>query len=85
MTIRVSIHAHPEEEAKIFEHTGEAGKFIVLHICEASIFINDRAKALEISSLLERAAQQWESEACATRSASIFSEERAAQEWEGEA
>lgn len=62
MTISASIHVHQEEEANIFEYTDEAGKYIVLHIGEASIFINDRAKALEIASMLQQAAQKWEGE-----------------------
>lgn len=60
MTIRASIHVSPTEKVKIFEHRDEAGKYIVLSISGASIFINDRAKALEIASLLESAAQNWE-------------------------
>lgn len=60
MTIRASIHVSLEDEAKIFEHHDEAGKYIVLSISGASIFIIDRAKALEIASLLESAAQNWE-------------------------
>ncbi len=63
MTIRALIHVHQDEVANIFEYTDEDGKYIVLHIGEASIFINDREKALEIASLLDRAAQQWEGEA----------------------
>lgn len=62
MTIRASIHVHQGEEANIFEYADEGGKYIVLHIGEASIFINDRAKALEIASMLEKAAQEWEGE-----------------------
>lgn len=62
MTVRASIHVHPEDETKIFEYADEDGKYIVLHISEASVFINDRAKALEIASLLEKAAQEWEAE-----------------------
>ena len=62
MTIRASIHVHQEEETNISEYTDEAGKYIVLHIGEASIFISDRAKALELASLLEKAAQEWEGE-----------------------
>lgn len=60
MTIRASIHVSPDEEVKIFEYRDEAGKYIVLSISGASIFIDRRAKTLEIASLLESAAQNWE-------------------------
>lgn len=60
MTIRASIHVSLDEEVKIFEYHDEAGKYIVMGISGASIFISDRSKALEIASLLESAAQNWE-------------------------
>ncbi len=63
MTISVSIHVSPADEARIFKHRNDAGKeYIVLSISGASIFINDRSKALEIASVLENAAQQWDDE-----------------------
>lgn len=60
MTVYASIHVSPESEAKISEYRDEAGKYIVLSISRGNIFINSRAKALEIANLLESAAQNWE-------------------------
>lgn len=65
--VNVSVSAHIRSwhdiEAEVNEHEGH--KYITLGAGGAfgvTLYINDREKALEIASLLERAAQEWEGE-----------------------
>lgn len=62
MTISVYAHIHNDAEIAVELQDGEAGKYAVLESGELSVFIISREKLLEIASLLERAAQQWEGE-----------------------
>ena len=60
MNISVYAHIRCDEKVAVELRDGEAGKYAVLEAGDLSVFINDRAKALELASLLERAAQSWE-------------------------
>lgn len=63
-TIRASIHVASDSDVSVcvdkLETDGK--KYAVLSIGDATIFINSREKALEISFLLEQAAKKWDEE-----------------------
>lgn len=60
----ISVYAHirRDEEVAVELQDGIAGICAVLEVGDLSVFINSREKALELASLLERAAQRWEGE-----------------------
>lgn len=60
MNISVYAHIHKDTEVTMGLRDGTAGRYAVLEAGGLSVFINDREKLLEIASLLEKAAQQWE-------------------------
>ena len=62
--ISASIHVAHDSDVNVSIDKLETNnsKYAVLSIGDATIFINSREKALEISSLLEQAAQKWEDE-----------------------
>lgn len=62
MTISVYAHIRHDTDVTVAMQEGEAGKYAVLSAGELSVFINSREKALELASLLEKAAQKWEGE-----------------------
>lgn len=62
MSISVYAHIHPSTEASVTLQEGEAGKYVALSAGRLSVFINNREKAQEIASMLEKAVQEWESE-----------------------
>lgn len=63
-TMYISVFAHIKRDEKVAVELQESdiGKCAVLSAGELSVFINGREKLLELASLLERAAQEWESE-----------------------
>jgi hypothetical protein len=61
-TISVYAHIRRDEEVAVELQEGDSGRYAVLDAGELSVFINSREKVLELASLLERAAQQWEGE-----------------------
>lgn len=63
-TIRASIHVAHDSDVNVSIDKLETNnsKYAVLSIGGATIFINSREKALEISRQLEQAAQKWEDE-----------------------
>ena len=62
--ISASIHVAHDSDVNVSIDKLETNNsnYAVLSIGDATIFINSREKALEISSLLEQAAQKWEDE-----------------------
>ena len=62
--ITASIHVAQDSDVRVSVEklNGNNSKYAVLSIGDATIFINSREKALEISCLLEQAAQKWEDE-----------------------
>ena len=62
--ISASIHVYQDSDVsvKVEKLKMNNRKYAVLSIGDATIFINSREKALEISCLLEQAAQKWEDE-----------------------
>lgn len=62
MSILVYAHIRCDADVAVDLLEGEAGKYVALSAGELSVFINSREKALELASLLEQAAQQWEDE-----------------------
>lgn len=60
MSISVYAHIRKDEEVSVELQEGDGGRYVTLEAGGLTVFINDRAKALEIASLLERAAQEWE-------------------------
>ena len=63
-TIRASIHVAQDSDVSVGVEKLESNnrKYAVLSIGDATIFINSREKALEISRLLEQATKKWEDE-----------------------
>lgn len=63
-TIRASIHVANDSDVSVSveQLKPNNSKYAVLSIGNATIFINSREKALEISCLLEQAAQKWDEE-----------------------
>lgn len=59
----VYAHIRRDEEVAVELQDGDSGRYAVLEAGELAVFINDREKAMELASLLERAARQWEGEA----------------------
>ena len=62
MDISVFAHIHEDAEVTVEPQEGDGGKYAVLSAGELSVFINSRETALEIASLLEKAAREWEGE-----------------------
>ena len=62
--ITASIHVAQDSDVRVSVEKldGNNSKYAALSIGNATIFINSREKALEISCLLEQAAQKWEDE-----------------------
>lgn len=60
--ISVFAHIRRDEEVAVELQDGDAGRYAVLDVGDLSVFINSREKALELASLLEKAAQNWEGE-----------------------
>ena len=62
--ITASIHVAQDSDVRVSVEKLDSNnsKYAVLSIGDATIFINSREKALEISCLLEQAAQKWEDE-----------------------
>ena len=62
--ITASIHVAQDSNVSVSVEKLESNnsKYAVLSIGDATIFINSREKALEISCLLEQAAQKWDDE-----------------------
>ena len=62
--ISASIHVAHDSDVSVRVDKLETNnsKYAALSIGDATIFINSREKALEISCLLEQAAQKWEDE-----------------------
>ena len=62
--ITASIHVAQDSNVRVSVEKLDSNnsKYAVLSIGNATIFINSREKALEISCLLEQAAQKWEDE-----------------------
>lgn len=60
MTISVYAHIRNDADVAVELQEGNSGRYAVLSAGELSVFINDREKLLELASLLENAAQQWE-------------------------
>ena len=62
--ITASIHVAQDSNVRVSVEKLDSNnnKYAVLSIGDATIFINSREKALEISCLLEQAAQKWEDE-----------------------
>ena len=62
--ITASIHVSPESDVKVCVDKLESNnsKYAVLSIGDATIFINSREKALEISRKLEQAVKKWDDE-----------------------
>ena len=60
--ITASINVSPESDvsACVVKLESDNSKYAVLSIGNATIFINSREKALEISCLLEQAAKKWD-------------------------
>ena len=60
--ISASIHVEQDSDVRVSVEKLDSNnnKYAVLSIGNATIFINSREKALEISCLLEQAAQKWE-------------------------
>lgn len=60
----ISVYAHIPQEVEVYVtlQDGDAGRYAMLNTGGLTVFIKDREKALELASLLERAAQQWEGE-----------------------
>lgn len=60
----ISVYAHirPDTVVEADLQTDKAGTYLVLSAGGLDIFIRDQEKVLEIASLLEKAAQQWEDE-----------------------
>lgn len=62
--IRASIHVSHDSDVNVSVEQLKPNdkKYAVLSIGDATLFINSREKALEISCLLEQAAQKWDEE-----------------------
>ena len=62
--ITASIHAAQDSNVRVSVEKldGNNSKYAVLSIGYATLFINSREKALEISCLLEQTAQKWNDE-----------------------
>ena len=62
--ITASIHVEQDSDVRVSVEKLDSNnnKYAALSIGNATIFINSREKALEISCLLEQAAQKWEDE-----------------------
>ena len=62
--ISTAIHVYQDSNVSVSVDKLETNnsKYAVLSIGDATIFINSREKALEISCLLEQAAKKWEDE-----------------------
>lgn len=60
MSISVHAHIRRDEEVAVKLRDGKDGKYAILITDNLSVFINSRERALEIASLLENAAQNWE-------------------------
>lgn len=62
--ITASIHVAHDSDVRVCVDKLESdnSKYAVLSIGDATIFINSREKALEISSLLKQAAKKWDEE-----------------------
>lgn len=60
----ISIYAHVRRDTDVVVELRENkdGRYVTLQTGDLSVFINDRAKLLEVASQLEKAAQQWEDE-----------------------
>lgn len=63
-TIRASIHVSQDSDVNVSveQLKPNSSKYAVLSIGDATLFINSREKALEISCLLEQVAQKWDEE-----------------------
>lgn len=63
-TIRASIHVSHDSDVNVSveQLKPNSSKYAVLSIGDATLFINSREKALEISCLLKQAAQKWDGE-----------------------
>lgn len=61
----ISVYAHIRKDAEVIVELKENkdGRYVTLDTGDLTVFVNSREKALEIASLLEQAAQQWEGEA----------------------
>lgn len=62
MNISVYAHIRQSTEVAVTLQEGKAGRYAVLIAGELSLIITSREKMLEISSLLENAAQKWDEE-----------------------
>ena len=62
--ISASIHVAQDSDVRVSVEKLEtnSSKYAVLSIGDATLFINSREKALEISRLLEQAAKKWDDE-----------------------
>lgn len=62
--ITASIHVSSESDVRVCVDKLESNnsKYAVLSIGDATIFINSREKALEISCLLKQVAKKWDEE-----------------------
>ena len=62
--ITASIHVEQDSNVRVSVEKLDSNnsKYVALSIGNATIFINSREKAVEISCLLEQAAQKWEDE-----------------------
>lgn len=60
----ISVYAHirPDTVVESSLQTDKAGTYLVLSAGDLDIFVRDLEKALEIASLIEKAAQEWEVE-----------------------
>lgn len=62
MSITVYAHVTKATEVTVKLQETEVGKTVVLSTDELFLIINSREKMLEITSLLETAAQKWDEE-----------------------
>lgn len=62
MSITVYAHISKKTDVSVKLQETEVGKTVVLSTDELFLIINSREKLLEISSLLENAAQKWDEE-----------------------
>lgn len=62
MSITVYAHIESSTEVAVDKRSDNLGGYAVLEAGGLTLFINSREKLLEISSLLENAAQKWDDE-----------------------
>lgn len=62
MSIVVYAHVRNDAEVTVELQENKGGRYVTLGTGGLTVFINDREKLLEVASLLEQAAQEWEGE-----------------------